>query len=323
MNASKSNAGRLVMTESAYFSSAAQKDCFDDLGVEEYEIVATLDAHTSEICQSMDGKHFPLKDFQAGVTAPPFHPWCRSTTCPYFDDDYGEVGERAARGGDGKTYFVPADMNYREWKETFVDGGDKEVLAAIDKSENGGIINVGSDNVTSKSWFEEKNSIDFNDEQSVTKALLNFEDMYANSDREHCIVISTSGKVYEVHGEKWAVDTSVLGYELKGSINEHNHVFGESHYSFSREDLFSSIDDGSAIVYAFDEKYRYMMDFRDTDISEEQVHIAYRAAVEEVNEIKFFEYISGNITLNFDNEQHEIIKRTCERLGVVYERHEK
>ena len=82
LNASKSNAGRLVMTEEAYFSSAAQKNCFDDLGVEEYEIVATLDAHTSEICQSMDGKHFPMKNFQAGVTAPPFHPWCRSTTCP-------------------------------------------------------------------------------------------------------------------------------------------------------------------------------------------------------------------------------------------------
>lgn len=125
MNASKSNAGRLVMTEEAYFSSAAQKDCFDDLGVEEYEIVATLDAYTSEICQSMDGKHFPMKDFQAGVTAPPFHPWCRSTTCPYFADDFGEPGERAARGEDGKTYYVPADMNYQEWKKTFAEGGDK------------------------------------------------------------------------------------------------------------------------------------------------------------------------------------------------------
>ena len=125
LNASKSNAGRLVMTEEAYFSSAAQKNCFDDLGVEEYEIVATLDAHTSEICQSMDGKHFPMKDFQAGVTAPPFHPWCRSTTCPWFADDFGEVGERAARGEDGKTYYVPGDMSYGEWKKTFVEGGDK------------------------------------------------------------------------------------------------------------------------------------------------------------------------------------------------------
>lgn len=45
MNTSKYNAGRLVMTEEAYFSSAAQKDCFNELGVEQYEIVATLDSH--------------------------------------------------------------------------------------------------------------------------------------------------------------------------------------------------------------------------------------------------------------------------------------
>ena len=39
MNISKTNAGKLVMTEEAYFSSAAQKDCFEELDVEEYEIV--------------------------------------------------------------------------------------------------------------------------------------------------------------------------------------------------------------------------------------------------------------------------------------------
>ena len=35
MNTSKNNAGRLVITEEAYFSSAAQKDCFRDLDVEQ------------------------------------------------------------------------------------------------------------------------------------------------------------------------------------------------------------------------------------------------------------------------------------------------
>ena len=142
MNTSKYNAGRLVMTEEAYFSSAAQKDCFEDLGVEEYEVVATLDSHTSDICRSMDGKHFPMKDYQAGVTAPPFHVFCRSTTCPWFDEDFGEVGERAARGEDGKTYYIPADMTYGEWEKTFVEGGDNSGLKAVDKSGKGGIINA-------------------------------------------------------------------------------------------------------------------------------------------------------------------------------------
>ncbi len=127
MNASKNNAGRLIMTEEAYFSSAAQKDCFKDLGVEQYEIVATLDSHTSDICREMDGKVFPMKDFESGVTAPPFHVYCRSTTVPYFDDDFGQIGERAARNAEtGKTYYVPDNMTYREWQESFVDGGDKD-----------------------------------------------------------------------------------------------------------------------------------------------------------------------------------------------------
>ncbi len=121
MKTSTYNAGRLVMTEGAYFNSAAQKDCFHALDVEKYEIVATLDSHTSEICQKMDGKVFPMKDFEAGVTAPPFHVYCRSITVPYFEEDFGKVGERVAKGKDGKTYYVPSDMGYDEWKEKFVD----------------------------------------------------------------------------------------------------------------------------------------------------------------------------------------------------------
>lgn len=132
MNTSKNNAGRLVMTEEAYFSSAAQKDCFESLGVEQYEIVATLDSHTSDICRSLDGKHFPMKDYQPGVTAPPFHVYCRSTTVPYFDEQF-DIGERAARDEEtGKTYYIPDDVNYQEWKDTFVDGGDKSGFDVLD-----------------------------------------------------------------------------------------------------------------------------------------------------------------------------------------------
>lgn len=132
MGTSKSNAGRLVMTEQAYFSSAAQKDCFNDLGVEEYEIVATLDSHTSDICRSLDGKVFKMSDYKPGVTAPPFHVYCRSTTAPHFKENF-DAGERAARGADGKTYYVPDDVTYSEWKKAFVDG-DKSGFAEVQKN---------------------------------------------------------------------------------------------------------------------------------------------------------------------------------------------
>lgn len=132
MGTSKSNAGRLVMTEQAYFSSAAQKDCFNDLDVEEYEIVATLDSHTSDICRSLDGRVFKMSDYKPGVTAPPFHVYCRSTTAPHFKENF-DAGERTARGADGKTYYVPDDVTYSEWKKAFVDG-DKSGFAEVQKN---------------------------------------------------------------------------------------------------------------------------------------------------------------------------------------------
>lgn len=117
MKTSRSNAGRLVMTESAFFSASAQKNAFNELDVERYEIVATLDSKTSEICQSLDGQVFKLSDFEPGVTANPFHPRCRTTTAPYFDDDYSQ---RIVRGKNGKVYYIDSKIKYPEWEKRFV-----------------------------------------------------------------------------------------------------------------------------------------------------------------------------------------------------------
>ncbi|EGT4599354.1 phage head morphogenesis protein [Clostridioides difficile] len=120
-NVSKSQAKNLIMTESAFFASASRKDCFNDLDVEKYEIVATLDLKTSNICRELDGKVFDMKDYQVGITAPPFHCRCRTTTAPWFED---EEGYRAAKGKDGKTYYVPSSMKYNEWYEKYVKNND-------------------------------------------------------------------------------------------------------------------------------------------------------------------------------------------------------
>ena len=113
-------AGRLAMTEAAYFGSKGQQDSFNMLGVEEYEIVATLDNSTSSICREMDGQHFPMSEFKPGITAPPFHPYCRTCTCPYFNDEFTEKDIRSARNEEGEVYHVPADMKYEEWKKKYV-----------------------------------------------------------------------------------------------------------------------------------------------------------------------------------------------------------
>ena len=131
-NVSKSQAKNLIMTESAFFASASRKDCFSDLDVEKYEIIATLDLRTSNICRELDGKIFDMKDYQVGITAPPFHCRCRTTTAPWFED---EEGYRAARGEDGKTYYVPSSMKYNEWYEKYVKNNSKQTGAKYTKGD--------------------------------------------------------------------------------------------------------------------------------------------------------------------------------------------
>lgn len=141
----KSVAARLVMTESAAYSSKAQQDAYITLGVDKYEIVATLDSRTSEICREMDGKIFDTKDYQVGVTANPFHVWCRTTTVPWYESLYDET--RIARGEDGKTYKVPGDITYKEWKKEYVNkDGIKEIIKVFKTFEEAKEV-LGSKNV--------------------------------------------------------------------------------------------------------------------------------------------------------------------------------
>ena len=116
MNASAYKARRLVMTESAYFAAEARRDCFKALEVERYEIIGTLDTSTCSTCGDLDGHVFRQADYEPGVTAPPFHPNCRCTTAPYFDDMV-DVGKRYARDAKtGERYKLPKEITYNEWK---------------------------------------------------------------------------------------------------------------------------------------------------------------------------------------------------------------
>ena len=130
MDVSKSNVKRLVRTESAAYRSKAQLKAFQDLEVEKYQVLATLDSRTSDICQHMDGKVFDFKDYEIGTTAPPFHVNCRSVTIPYFDDE--EEGERAARDPEtGKTIYVSDKMTYKEWKQKFLVEKDYDTVDGV------------------------------------------------------------------------------------------------------------------------------------------------------------------------------------------------
>lgn len=112
-NVQMSNARRLVETEVAYVQELALHDSFKELNVKQYQILATLDKHTSSVCRHLDKHIVDRTDFKPGITAPPFHPYCRSTIIPYVP-----LTQRASRP-DTKTEYVP-DISYEEWQATYL-----------------------------------------------------------------------------------------------------------------------------------------------------------------------------------------------------------
>nr|DAM85165.1 MAG TPA: minor capsid protein [Caudoviricetes sp.] len=144
-NVSYNETKRLIETETAYIQEKAMLDTYDKLNVEKYEILAVLDSKTSEICRQMDGKVFERKDAKAGITLPPFHCYCRSTTVPYIEE-LDEEETRAARNEEDKTEFVPK-MSYEEWKEKYVIKGENKQTKPL---ENGKTFSRSVKDITDK-----------------------------------------------------------------------------------------------------------------------------------------------------------------------------
>lgn len=139
-NTSRSNAARLVYTEHAYAVSVSSGESYKATGVKQVVFIATLDERTSDICQQMDGSVIDMKDYQPGITVPPLHPWCRSTTSPYYADMAG-IGERLAKDAEGNIFTVPREMKYPEWKQTFMK--DPETGEAGSKEGLTPVVNIG------------------------------------------------------------------------------------------------------------------------------------------------------------------------------------
>lgn len=107
---------RLIQTEHSYFMGESTAKAYNELGVEKYQFIATLDKRTSEICQSLDGKIFDLKDRVVGVNASPLHVNCRSCEIPYIDNNYST---RFARDNKGKRIEIDSSVTYKEWAKIY------------------------------------------------------------------------------------------------------------------------------------------------------------------------------------------------------------
>lgn len=311
MEVSKAQAGRLIMTESAAVSAAAQKECFKDLDVERYEILATLDSHTSDICQEMDGKVFEMKDYEVGTTAPPFHPNCRSTTIPYFDDEFTEDEERSARDDDtGKTYYVPTDMKYEEWEKKFVINENEEQKSKVVTKAK-----INEQYINSLEYRKQFDNLTDNAEVNKTiyecsKNMLKhrdgtmYEDMYF-IDKNTGKIIASSTKINKESevGYNKEIKKALSNYDMSQIIAIHNHPSGMPP---------SAGDFNAALRNGYYEGYT---------IGHDGSIIRYRAGKEPIDMESYILRltIGGKNTYNEYDRQMLVLKEFKDRYGIQYE----
>lgn len=238
------------MTESAFFTSASQRDCYNELDVERFEVVATLDTKTSDECRDMDGKVFDMKDYEIGITAPPFHNYCRTVTCPYFEDN--EIAERAARGADGKTYYVKGDMTYKDWHKAFVDG-DKTGLTVASVVFNAAqsiseaeqfARDLGVENVSfNDTMLEVANDMNqslfehFNDFPELKKNIR----YWGSAQSKKNFLGDRVREYYEKFYEKYrgAYPSDVIDKKIKSKVTSYFRTSGEYAHAFDHRKFFS------------------------------------------------------------------------------------
>ncbi len=105
--------------------------------VQEVRFTAIIDRKTTEICISLDGEVFPLKE----APLPPLHFRCRSMIMPIFKGIKYEgkriatldTGSRTVHHRDGTTstvyskrrvQFIPESMNHNQWTQSLVNSSD-------------------------------------------------------------------------------------------------------------------------------------------------------------------------------------------------------
>ena len=136
-NVSKYYAERLVRTETNHFNNEADAMAYEEMDVDKYVFLATLDTRTSTICQGLDNKVFELKDRKTGVNYPPMHPNCRSKTRAYMGEEIEATLKRRARNPiTGKNEIID-NMSYKEWYDSKVKAhGQAEIDKAFKMTQN-------------------------------------------------------------------------------------------------------------------------------------------------------------------------------------------
>lgn len=129
-------ADRLVRTETNHFNNEADAMAYEEMDVDKYVFIATLDTRTSTMCQGLDNHVFKLSERQVGANFPPLHPNCRSKTRAYMGEEIEKTLKRRARNPvTGKNEII-GNMSYEEWAKQH--GLDKPETPRNEKNQAAG-----------------------------------------------------------------------------------------------------------------------------------------------------------------------------------------
>ena len=130
-NVSKYYAERLVRTETNHFNNEADAMAYEEMDVDKYVFLATLDTRTSTICKKYDNKVILLAERKVGINFPPLHPNCRSKTRAYMGEEIEKTLKRRARNPVTGENEIVGNISYEEWaKKHGIDKMDKKTIKA-------------------------------------------------------------------------------------------------------------------------------------------------------------------------------------------------
>ena len=265
-NVAKYYAERLVRTEMNYYDNQADMLAYEEMGVDEYVLVATLDSRTSAYCIEIDGKHFPYSKISVGENYPPFHPNCRCTTRGYLGKKVEKGLVRRARNPITGKNEVIGNVSYNEWAKRFG-------LSANNKNNT----------ISSHPRPKLLGNIDVKNTNKINKVIKHYENIIKNDTIENAIVITKDGEIYQCFGNKNSVWVDIdLGDKLNGAIVTHNHPKDETYFGFSQKDISLFEKFNLKKLRGIDYKYTYEFDrtrksvlkqptFKDKDIGFEHI----------------------------------------------------
>ena len=222
----KFHAATLIRTEVAQARAVSDLQGYEDMGVETYKYIATLDERTCDTCGPLDGQVFPIAAAVSGVNYPTMHPRCRCTT----SIDFNGALRRAGNPISGRNELIDGGMDYNSWRANMT----AEEKAAFDVKQKK-YRNKAADKKQHETFREVLG-------KNVPRSLDKFQDLKYNE------------------GEKWidlktAYDDKLLQKEIRETYNlkihegrQGKHILGHNNYIEGRSYLTVSMKEAQELV---------------------------------------------------------------------------